>query len=314
MRTLPSWISRSIFAVMVFGAPALTLLLIRAFGLGSGASVTAAVLLCGATLLGLEYFYPLYKEWSPKRETTQVDILHSLFSTPLPPLVIAAFGIGAAQEGAAYLGGEGLQNFWPHHWPIALQVFVALAISELGAYWIHRIGHVNRFFWRIHSLHHSPRGLHTLASSRNHPINVLAMYAARVLPIAALGASTEVLACMSILNGVHGMLQHTNLDIRAGWLNHVFAGPELHHRHHSLRIVDSRTNFGNILCLWDKIFGTWSLPRGERFGSGVGVYELDLPESYFSHLMLPFELGKWEKRSGYAPPRAGTLEDAQKLA
>jgi sterol desaturase/sphingolipid hydroxylase (fatty acid hydroxylase superfamily) len=172
---------------------------------------------------------------------------------------------------------------------------LGLVLSELGSYTIHRVCHMHRFFWRIHALHHSPRLLYTLASGRNHPLNVIAIYSARVLPLVALGAGTDLLACISTINGVHGLLQHVNLDIRAGWLNYVFAGPELHHRHHSLRLDDSRTNFGNILIIWDILFGTFKFPKNERMGAGVGVHELEVPDRFGVQLLLPFHLSRWEK-------------------
>ncbi len=92
-----------------------------------------------------------------------------------------------------------------------------------------------------------------------------------------------------------------------GPLNHVLAGPELHRRHHSILLEDSRKNFGNILILWDKLFGTFSLPKGENFGPnpGVGVEELEISESYLAHLALPFMLTQWETLS-LPDPRALT--------
>jgi sterol desaturase/sphingolipid hydroxylase (fatty acid hydroxylase superfamily) len=78
-------------------------------------------------------------------------------------------------------------------------------------------------------------------------------------------------------------------------LNYVFAGPELHHRHHSLVLADSRTNFGNILIVWDLIFGTFKLPKDERMGPGVGVHELEVPEKFLPQILLPFELSRWER-------------------
>jgi len=293
---LPSWISRTIFGALVFGAPALTWALIKHGGLGSGAAVSISVLLAGLILMGLEWRYPLHATWRPSAEMFRTDLLHCLISTPLPPLLIASFAVGAVQEFVARVATSGgYVNLWPTEWPLVLQVGFGLFISELGAYWIHRTCHLNRFFWRIHALHHSPRLLHTLASGRNHPFNVMAIYSARVLPLVALGAGSEVLAAISTLNGVHGMLQHVNLDIRAGFLNYLFAGPELHHRHHSLVLADSRSNFGNILIVWDLVFGTFKLPAHERMGAGVGVHELKVPEKFWAQILLPFELSRWER-------------------
>jgi sterol desaturase/sphingolipid hydroxylase (fatty acid hydroxylase superfamily) len=293
---LPAWISRSIFGALVFGAPALTWALVHHAGLGTGVAVSISVLFSGLILMSLEWRYPLHASWTPSPAMFKTDLMHCLISTPLPPLLIASFAVGALQEIMARMAVSGsVSSFWPASWPLFLQVGFGLFLSEFGAYWIHRTCHLNRFFWRIHALHHSPRLLHTLASGRNHPFNVIAIYSARVLPLVALGAGSEVLAAISTLNGVHGMLQHVNLDIRAGVLNYLFAGPELHHRHHSLVLVDSRTNFGNILIVWDLIFGTFKYSPNDRMGPGVGVHELEVPEKFMNQILLPFELSRWER-------------------
>jgi sterol desaturase/sphingolipid hydroxylase (fatty acid hydroxylase superfamily) len=293
---LPAFLSHGLFALMVFGAPIQVWALLHYLNLGTGIAVGLVVVVHALVLMVLERRYPLHQSWRPTSEMVRVDLIHSLVSTPLPPLFIAAFAVGLVQELSAWLATHyGMSSIWPTSWPLALQLAAGLVLSEFGAYWIHRTCHLNRFFWRIHALHHSPRLLHTLASGRNHPFNVIAIYSARVLPLVALGAGPDVLACISVLNGVHGMLQHVNLDLRAGWLNYVFAGPELHHRHHSLVLADSRTNFGNILIVWDLVFQTFKLSKQQRMDAGVGVYELQVPENFGDQLLLPFQLDRWEK-------------------
>ena len=294
-RPLPGWASRSVFPLFLLGAPTLTWLLVHFGLLSSGPAVSVSVLVSGLALIWLETQFPLHSSWKASPRMVRTDLLHCFVSTPLPPLLIATFAVGGLQQVADSYTGAHWFTYWPREWPLPFQIALGLVLSELGSYTIHRVCHMNRFFWRIHALHHSPRLLHTLASGRNHPFNVIAIYSARVIPLVLLGAGHELLACISTINGVHGMLQHVNLDIRAGWLNYVFAGPELHHRHHSLDLADSRTNFGNILIVWDLVFGTFKLPGNERMGPGGGVHELEIPEDYLAHLALPFQLSRWER-------------------
>jgi sterol desaturase/sphingolipid hydroxylase (fatty acid hydroxylase superfamily) len=90
---------------------------------------------------------------------------------------------------------------------------------------------------------------------------------------------------------MHGLFSHFNVDIRAGWMNYLFVGTELHRYHHSANVAEAG-NFGATLSVFDLIFGTFvyrpGLPPQELGVTG------DLPpyERFAAVLALPFQRGR----------------------
>jgi sterol desaturase/sphingolipid hydroxylase (fatty acid hydroxylase superfamily) len=70
---------------------------------------------------------------------------------------------------------------------------------------------------------------------------------------------------------LQGTVSHLNLDMRAGWLNYVLVGPELHRYHHSAE-GQNATNLGSTLSVFDLVFGTF------EYRPGVPPRELGLRE------------------------------------
>ena len=64
----------------------------------------------------------------------------------------------------------------------------------------------------------------------------------------------------------------------------VFTTPTWHQVHHSLKLEQSNSNFGCVVILWDRVFGTFDGSREiERLGSGSGE-----PLSIKTQLTMPF--------------------------
>ena len=68
------------------------------------------------------------------------------------------------------------------------------------------------------------------------------------------------------------------------------AGPELHRWHHSELIAESDNNYGNVLIIWDLIFGTWFLPKGQRV-ERLGLINRDYPMGFLTQMRTPFITG-----------------------
>ncbi len=261
---------------------------------GAAARAVAApapVLVAALVIFLVEREWPLHREWQPAAGVRRVDLAHALFSSAAVSAVVKAAALGLVVQLAGALGAVGASP-WPMQWPMAAQLLVALLVSELGSYWVHRICHGSAFAWRVHALHHTSTEMHVLAPGRNHPFNVILTYGLEVLPVALAGAPAGVLALLGVFTAVNGLLKHANVDMRLGPLNYFFSGPELHRWHHATDVAQSSTNFGNNLLVWDHLFGSFFQARGERAGVAVGIAEVAAPTSYFAQLALPFRYGR----------------------
>ena len=284
VRALLAWCTYPLTLTLAVGG---TVAGVRA-GWPPAAVVMGLIFVLALSLMWLERWMPHREAWLRPLAELQVDVAH-MVNTGISTEIFRALTFGGLLIVATWLTARLGMNLWPQEAPASVQLGLALLIGDFGAYWVHRTAHEGTLIWKVHAMHHSSERLHTLSSGRNHPGNAILAYGSQVVPLILLGANTEVLATLSAFTAVHGMLQHCNADLRHGVLNHVFATADLHRWHHSTDFDESNTNFGSNLAIWDKVFGTWSLPH--RNGPArVGLDDVDLPERFWAHLISPLDL------------------------
>ncbi len=158
-----------------------------------------------------------------------------------------------------------------HHWGVAallpapdsiwvkyLFVFVAL---DLGDYLYHRLMHHIPALWRFHLVHHTDQVVDSSTTVREHPGETAVRSAFLVLWTFVLGASFEVLLVRQAAETVSAVLAHSALRLPC-WiarpLEWVLITPNLHHVHHHYVLPYTDRNFGGVLSLWDRLFGTFA--------------------------------------------------------
>ena len=265
------------------------------WGMAAGVNLTVVVALtiAGASLpiLLMQHWMPYETSWKGPPKVFGIDLLH-MCSTGASGEVLRALTFGVAFALAASLSTWWGANLWPQQWPIWCQIALALVIGDLGAYTVHRGCHEFPLLWRIHAMHHSSEQLYIFASGRNHPLNVAATLCWQALPLVVLGASPLILAYISAFTAINGMLQHANIAFKHGPLNYVFATADYHRWHHSPKLIESNTNYGSNIILWDIILGTRYFPKDRRITT-VGLTDLELPDSFLVHLASPFILERY---------------------
>jgi sterol desaturase/sphingolipid hydroxylase (fatty acid hydroxylase superfamily) len=168
--------------------------------------------------------------------------------------------------------------------PIWIQLVFFLVTHDLYIYWMHRWQHSNKYLWRIHEAHHSPKKVDWLSGSRSHAIEILINQTIEFLPIVLLGSPPEVIAYKGVISAVWGMYIHSNLNIHSGKLQKIINGPEMHRWHHSTGKGRNR-NFATKLAIWDWIFGTAYLPETKPDEYGLKTY---FPKNYFMQTLFAF--------------------------
>jgi sterol desaturase/sphingolipid hydroxylase (fatty acid hydroxylase superfamily) len=138
---------------------------------------------------------------------------------------------------------------------IATSVLV-LVLIDLLDYWTHRVMHRSRILWPFHEVHHTATEMTLLTGVRvtlteRHLIDLV-----RVAVLLLLGLTLPVIAVVLVVRSVVDTIQHSNLAWTYGPLGYVIASPANHRLHHSVEGVDWDTNYGNLLAIWDHLFGT----------------------------------------------------------
>lgn len=285
LRGTASWLVWPVSVLLWMGGAAA--LLER--GLGEGVAVAGTAAAAALWVAVLERLLPYEPEWNRSRGDVKTDVVHAAVSMALVPELIKAASFGAVAAAGAAMAQRFGFGLWPTGWPVLAQAALALVVGELPQYWVHRLGHEWPLLWRLHSVHHSAPRLYWLNAARFHPLDTALQYFATTALLVLLGCPGPAIALYVVFTSLHGLFQHGNVDVRLGWQNWIFSMSELHRWHHSKTIVESNTNYGANLILWDVVFGTRFLPADRTPPGAIGITDMpDFPGSYWGQVTAPF--------------------------
>ena len=135
---------------------------------------------------------------------------------------------------------------------------VIFLLYDLAWYVDHRIAHRTGFFWAMHHVHHSCPEYNMTVASRGFLLDstMLSRPTFYLLPI--LGVAPDQYILMSIITNVWGIAQHTRMVGKLGVLDSIFATPSAHRVHHGSEARYIDRNYGEILMVWDHLFGSFA--------------------------------------------------------
>lgn len=279
-------------------------LLITGAGAAAGEPVlyfNLAYLLLALALYGLERAMPHEKAWNADDGQTFANIAHTLLSKGTVQTLLvfsAAIGLSSLVTPAAEAG----YGIWPRGWPLWIQIVMGIAAAEFGLYWAHRLAHEWMALWQFHAVHHSVTRLWIINTGRFHFVDSLVSIVLGMGVLLALGAPMEVLIWLSAVTAFIGMLTHCNVAMRFGPLSWIFNTPELHRWHHSRKLSEGNTNYGENVMLWDHVFGTFFNPA-RRPPVNIGIAEY-MPPGFVPQLAWPFRR-LFRKRQGETAATGG---------
>lgn len=122
-------------------------------------------------------------------------------------------------------------------------------------YWDHRISHETRFFWASHVNHHSSQA-YNLSTALRQPWTAF-QTALLVAPLALVGVRPDLIVMAGALNLVYQFWIHTEMVGRLGPLEWVLNTPSHHRVHHGSNPRYLDRNYGGILIVWDRLFGSF---------------------------------------------------------
>ena len=178
---------------------------------------------------------------------------------------------------------------------------------EFFYYWFHRASHRVRWFWTNHLVHHTPNQFNLSAAYRlgwaSRFIGVLGFF----LPLVWLGFEPKVVAVAFVLNLLYQFWIHAAWIPRLGWLEGIVNTPSAHRVHHATNLEYLDANYGGVLMVFDRLFGTYVAER-EDLPIRYGLVNPVLSYNPFRIVLLPW----WELLRDLARCRslrefAGTL-------
>jgi lathosterol oxidase len=106
-----------------------------------------------------------------------------------------------------------------------------------------------------------------------------------MVPLYLLGADKTALDIYVAFAALQAVLIHCNTRLPFGWLKYILVTPQFHHWHHSSERPAIDTNYSAHLVLFDKLFGTYHMPK-EHWPAEYGTTK-KLPSSFFGQLIHP---------------------------
>ena len=155
-----------------------------------------------------------------------------------------------------------------------LAVPLAVVLLDLAIYGQHVLFHKVPALWRLHRVHHADTELDTTTGLRFHPVEIALSLGIKLAVVALLGAPALAVFVFEVLLNAAAMFTHADLrlpDRLERGLARVVVTPGMHRVHHSAERIDTDSNYGFHLAIWDRLFGTYRPepvpgPEGVVFG------------------------------------------------
>lgn len=142
----------------------------------------------------------------------------------------------------------------PGDWRVWLAGFIAV---EFTYYWFHRWSHLINWLWASHAVHHSATELTLPAAVRLGWTGLISGGWLLFVPLVIIGFPPLMVAALLAANLLFQYGLHTEAVGRLGFLEYIFNTPSHHRAHHASDKEWLDCNFGGVLIVFDRIFGTF---------------------------------------------------------
>lgn len=148
----------------------------------------------------------------------------------------------------------------------AVPIFVFV---EFCYYWFHRCSHRVRWWWAAHVPHHSGETMNFTTAMRQSVLNAVVGIFIFYLPPVVLGVPPAVVMFMLAVDLSYQYFVHTEaVGKLPAWFEYVFNTPSSHRVHHGRNPQYIDKNYGGVLIIFDRLFGTYE-PEGEKVDYGI---------------------------------------------
>jgi len=178
--------------------------------------------------------------------------------------------------------------------PMSVQIVAGIVILDFSVgYLAHRLLHLFPVLWRFHRVHHSDEFVDATTTYRTHPVETVWRFLFVIVPVWMLGIPAQAVVIQRLVSAGNGILEHSNIRL---WrpldrvVSLVWVTPNVHKIHHSRDLVETNSNYGNVLTVYDRMLGTFtSADRAESVVYGVDEADPTRIASFGGLLSMPFQ-------------------------
>lgn len=231
-------------------------------------AVLTALVLASVVLAAIVATYIMLFTGAPASHRLQ-RTPHSIakFHHDLPLILLNLLILAGGAGIAFFLLAHRFTTQWTSGWVIAADAAVILLMEDLWGYFVHRYLHENRALYKkIHLLHHTIYAPLPAYYLYIHPIEWMVQSLGAALGVAVLLAVHQPMSAYGVwiaalLRQVYAADQHSG--VRSFLLRRTpfFSSTDIHDDHH---LHPTNGNYGGVLVIWDKLFGTANVVWSEK--------------------------------------------------
>jgi sterol desaturase/sphingolipid hydroxylase (fatty acid hydroxylase superfamily) len=140
---------------------------------------------------------------------------------------------------------------------------LALLGYDFFYYWHHRLGHRVAILWAAHVVHHQSED-YNLSTALRQTSSGFVFSWLFYLPLAVAGVPPLVFATVALIDLLYQFWVHTQQVGKLGWFDRWFCAPSNHRVHHAVNDCYVDKNYGGILIVWDRLFGSYAPERDDE--------------------------------------------------
>ncbi len=245
----------------------------------------------------LEGYYSLvvlkYKKWKHARVNLVLLLFVMAINAVFGIVTVGVFNwLEASQFGLLHLFNA----------PVWLELLIAIAILDLIAqYFVHFCLHKVPAMWRLHLVHHTDKNVDATTGTRHHPIDFIIRETFALVAVIITGMPIAFYLFYRILSVAFTYFTHANISLPK-WLDkglsYVIVTPNMHKFHHHYQLPWTDSNYGNMLSIWDRLFGTFVYGDPSKIRYGIDIADHTDDESIVVQLGIPFSK-KVSSKSSY---------------
>jgi len=235
----------------------------------------------------LEGAYSFYANPKSKWKHAKTNLVLLLFVV----IINAFFGVLliAVNEWLSN-SGFGLLNLFEASIWVKLLLSV-LVLDFTSQYLVHFLLHKVRWMWRLHITHHTDKHVNVTTGTRHHPLDFMIRESFALTVIIIMGMPITYYFFYRMLTIPFTYFNHANISLPLGLdktLSYVIVSPNMHKFHHHYQLPWTDSNFGNVLSIWDRIFGTFVYGDPKKIQYGLDSSDHTDDENVLVQLTIPF--------------------------
>ena len=205
------------------------------------------------------------------------------------------------------------------HWLLAIMLY------DFLYYWFHRVSHERQFFWGSHVVHHQSEDYNLSTALRQTSTSFFTTWVFYI-PCFFLGMPISMYISIATAHLIYQFWVHTQHIATLGFLERFMVTPSNHRVHHAQNPDYIDKNYGGLLIIWDRLFGTFQKEHREQ----PAIYGIRVPLASWNpiwanlHIFINMAMDAWRtanwldkfrvlwSRTGWRPEDVETLYPAQK--